>query len=113
MPPTVTNMEQSMKRLTIAMSMALSLLATPAVGQWLNYKTPGIPRTRDVKPNLTAPAPRAADGKPDLSGMWAIGGLGFSPTDQAGLEACTTRPHPRRQTTRRHTRDIAAGPRLR
>jgi hypothetical protein len=71
-------MEQSMKRLTIAMSMAVSLLATPAAAQWLNYKTPGIPRTKDGKPNLTAPAPRTPDGKPDLSGMWNMGGLGYA-----------------------------------
>ncbi len=29
-----------------------------------------MPRTRDGKPNLTAPAPHAPDGKPDLSGVW-------------------------------------------
>ena len=41
-----------------------------AHGQWLNYPTPGTPRTRDGKPNLSAPAPRASKGKPDLSGVW-------------------------------------------
>lgn len=48
----------------------LLLLAVGAQAQWLNYKTPGIPRTKDGKPNLSAPAPRALDGKPDLSGVW-------------------------------------------
>ena len=38
--------------------------------QWLNFPTPGIPRTHDGKPNLAAPAPRTAEGKPDLSGVW-------------------------------------------
>ena len=38
--------------------------------QWLNYKTPGVPRTRDGKPKLDAPAPRAPDGHPDLTGVW-------------------------------------------
>ena len=38
--------------------------------QWLNYPTPGMPRTADGKPNLFAPAPRTADGRPDLSGLW-------------------------------------------
>jgi hypothetical protein len=38
--------------------------------QWLNFPTPGTPRTRDGKPNLAAPTPRAPGGKPDLSGTW-------------------------------------------
>lgn len=41
-----------------------------ARAQWLNYPTPGTPRTPDGKPNLSARTPRAADGKPDLSGVW-------------------------------------------
>ena len=46
-------------------------LCIPVYGQWLNYPTPGIPRTPDGKPNLSAPAPRTPDGKPDFSGIWA------------------------------------------
>ena len=45
-------------------------LIAPVKAQWLNYPTPGIPRTADGKPNLAAPTPRAADGKPDLTGVW-------------------------------------------
>src|SRR5713226_4046473 len=54
----------------IAITAALWLLPVPLHAQWLNSPTPGIPRTADGKPNLTAPAPRTPDGKPDLSGMW-------------------------------------------
>ena len=50
---------------------ALCWLSVSAAGQWLNYKTPGVPRLADGKPNLTAPAPRTSDGKPDLAGVWA------------------------------------------
>jgi hypothetical protein len=50
--------------------LAILLLLPPAFGQWLNLRTPGIPRTADGKPNLAAPAPKTADGKPDLSGLW-------------------------------------------
>jgi hypothetical protein len=46
------------------------LMGVVGQAQWLNYRDPGAPRTRDGKPNLTAPAPRAANGKPDLSGVW-------------------------------------------
>ena len=42
----------------------LALLATPAPAQWLNYPTPGIPRTADGKPALTAPAPRTVATSP-------------------------------------------------
>ncbi len=38
--------------------------------QWLDYPTPGLPRTKDGRPNLSAPAPRTSDKKPDLSGVW-------------------------------------------
>ena len=48
----------------------VSVLSAPLPAQWLNHPTPGIPRTADGKPNLTAPAPRTPDGKPDLSGLW-------------------------------------------
>src|SRR5439155_26488280 len=34
--------------------------------------TPGMPRTPDGKPDLSAPAPRSSDGKPDLSGVWQV-----------------------------------------
>jgi hypothetical protein len=44
-----------------------------AHGQWLNHREPGVPRTRDSKPNLFAPAPRAG-GRPDLSGIWQAEG---------------------------------------
>ena len=36
----------------------LALIASCALGQWLHYPTPGIPRLPDGKPNLTAPARR-------------------------------------------------------
>lgn len=45
------------------------LFAATAQAQWLNYKDPRTPRTKDGKPNLTAPAPRM-NGVPDLSGVW-------------------------------------------
>src|SRR5438094_978523 len=53
----------------LAALMVAGLSAT-ASAQWLDYPTPGVPRTADGKPNLQAPAPRRADGRPDLSGMW-------------------------------------------
>src|SRR5439155_224436 len=48
-----------------------SLIASSSAAQWIQHPTPGIPRTPDGKPDLTAPAPKTRDGKPDLSGMWA------------------------------------------
>src|SRR5829696_3450644 len=38
--------------------------------QWLNNPTAGVPRKPDGKVDMTAPAPRMANGKPDLSGLW-------------------------------------------
>ena len=51
----------------IAILLATSTL--PLAAQWLNYPEARTPRTKDGRPNLTAPAPRMK-GNPDLSGVW-------------------------------------------
>jgi hypothetical protein len=38
--------------------------------QWLSYPSRAVPRTADGKVNMRAPAPRMANGTPDLSGLW-------------------------------------------
>jgi len=54
----------------VALVVALALLPGSLFAQWLDLRTPGIPRTADGKPNLMAPAPRGPDGRPDVSGTW-------------------------------------------
>lgn len=45
-------------------------MCSPLPAQWLHVTDSKIPRTKDGKPDLAAPAPRKPDGKPDLSGIW-------------------------------------------
>jgi len=60
---------EGVRMLNLRLFLLFALLSAGAHAQWLTYPTPGTPRTRDGKPNLTAPAPRTSDGKPDLSGV--------------------------------------------
>ena len=55
----------------LAAGTVLLLASVPLAAQWLHYPTPGMPRTPEGKPNLSAAAPKMPDGKPDLSGIWA------------------------------------------
>jgi hypothetical protein len=55
--------------------LGLALLGMPVAAQWMNHPTPGIPRTKDGRPNLSAPAPMTSDGKPDFSGIWSAPGF--------------------------------------
>jgi hypothetical protein len=57
-------------KIVVVASLTLAL-GTPVAAQWLDHRTPGIPRTVDGKPNFAAPAPQTPDGRPDLSGLWA------------------------------------------
>ena len=61
-----------MKRwFTVAMWAAIVAALSPSLSaQWPLRPQPGVPKGPDGKANLTAPAPRQADGKPDLSGIW-------------------------------------------
>lgn len=61
-----------MRRQKLKLGIVFAAVVTCASAQWLNYPTPGTPRTKNGKPNLSAPAPRAANGKPDLSGVWQV-----------------------------------------
>src|SRR5437016_4258666 len=63
-----TKSEGDMRLLLAALVLMMGTVSADA--QWLDRKTPGIPRTPAGKPNLTGPAPRGRDGKPDLSGVW-------------------------------------------
>jgi hypothetical protein len=69
------------------------VLQIAATGQWLNYRTPGLPRTADGKANLSGSAPRAADGKPDLAGLWMLGaGPGHTANVAATLKPADVEP---------------------
>ena len=61
-----------MLKLTGIALAVFAIWGSPAEAQWLDYPTPGIPRTPDGKPNLLAPAPRTPQGKPDFSGLWHL-----------------------------------------
>lgn len=71
-----------MRLIRPATVLSLCTFLMPAGAQWLNRRTPGIPRTADGKANLTAPPPRTADGKTDFTGLWefpietAVGNIG-------------------------------------
>src|SRR5437762_13314687 len=57
--------------------MLMLQIVTLVLAQWITVTLPNTPRTSDGKPSLTAPAPKARDGKTDVSGIWRVGPGGY------------------------------------
>ena len=68
-------------------TLVLLASATPLAAQWLTLTTPGIPRTTDGQPDLSAPTPRTADGQPNLTGLWRPVESGMGLFDHTEVQA--------------------------
>ena len=80
----------------------LALTSVPLCAQWLNQPTPGIPRTAAGTPNLSAPAPKAPDGRPDLSGLWRLGtAMGYAANITTDLDPGEIQPWAKALSRRR------------
>jgi hypothetical protein len=96
----------SRKHIFAAALMLVATLSPNLLAQWPRLATSNVPKTPDGKVNLDAPTPKAADGKPDLSGVWetvpcrgcgvpVISGLGSAPPQgRGGATAAGATPPP-------------------
>ena len=77
-------------------AVALAIFPAALWAQWPAYKNASAPMLPDGKVNLDAPAPKTADGHPDLSGIWDRGMVpGVPPPPPANVLGTARSPVPR------------------
>ena len=89
-------------------TLVLLAATTPLAAQWLTLDTPGVPRTADGEPDLSAPAPRAAHAHPDLSGLWRTGQVSGDLNDRSKFQTWVST-----RADERESRFFADNPRFR
>ena len=72
------------KRLLVMVAVIVVAFSVSPSAQWPRRQQPGVPKRPDGTVNVTAPTPRAPDGKPDLSGIWDVSPRREKPRGAAG-----------------------------
>jgi len=85
---------KTLLRTTISV-LAFAICAPSLFAQWEKRPSLSVPRLANGQPNLDAPTPKAADGHPDLSGLWTRApGDGRGGRGRAGAPATPPPPPP-------------------
>jgi hypothetical protein len=79
-------------------AVVVAMASTHLAAQWIRYPTAGVPRDAEGHVNMTSPAPRLTDGRPDFSGTWT--------SDEVDPRRPNVPPNPHDATTSRRMINI-------